>query len=129
MPCGYYMDAPPTPLDLEFDQPLRYRAWWLLALMSGQMHEHVSRHLPAQSRWRRVNAPEGMDESALPLLIENELGGPLSLDVMLTDWLLDSADEAAALFWEIVVLVREIRKVASQSGAMSDNSNASAKDK
>jgi hypothetical protein len=81
------------------------------------------------SRWRRVHAHEETDDSALPLLIENELGGPMRLDVVLTDWLLDSVEETAALFWEIVVLVREIRRVAPQCLAMPDNSIAFAKDK
>jgi len=125
MPCGYYMEAPQTPLDLASDQPLRHRAWWLLALISGQMHEHVSRRLPVQSPWRRAHAQE--DESPLALLIENELGGPLGWDVMLTDWLLDPADEAAALFWELVVLVRHLRGAAPQRFAIPDHSNPSAK--
>lgn len=96
--------------------------------MSGQMHEQVSRQLPAKSRWAQAQVHDEMSESELPLLIENELGGPLTLDAVLTDWLLDSTDEAAALFWEIVVLVREIRKLASQRPAMPDTANAFAQD-
>ena len=129
MPCGYYMEAPQVPLDLASDKPLRHRAWWLLALISGQMHEQVIRHLPAPSRWCRVHAQEGIDESELPLLIENELGGPLDWDVMLTDWLLDPVDEAAAVFWELVVLVRHIRGAAPQSFAIAGRPNPSAKEK
>ena len=127
MPCGYYMEAPPTPLDLEPDQPLRHRAWWVLALMSGQMHEEVSRHLPAQSRWAQAHVQDELSDSELPLLIENELGGFLTLDAVLTDWLLDSTDDAASLFWEIVVLVREIRKLAPTRVAIPDTSNAFAR--
>ena len=118
MPCGYYMEAPQVPLDLEPDKPLRHRAWWLLALISGQMHEHVRRQLPVQSSWRRVHAEESGDETALALLIENELGGSLGLDMLLTDWLLDPADEAAAVFWEVVVLVRHVRGAAPQRFAI-----------
>jgi len=127
-PHGFFMEIPATPLDLDPARPLRHRGWWLLALISGQMHEHVSRHLPAQSHWRRIHTHEGGIESALPLLIENELAGPVSFDVMLTDWLLDPADEAAALFWEIVALVRNSGELARQSFAMRDYSNPSAKD-
>ena len=97
---------------------MRHRAWWLLALISGQMHEHVRRQLPVQSSWRRVHAEESGDETALALLIENELGGSLGLDMLLTDWLLDPADEAAAVFWEVVVLVRHVRGAAPQRFAI-----------
>lgn len=128
MPCGYYMEAPQAPIDLDPDKPFRHRAWWLLALISGQMHEHVSRRLPVQSSWRRVHAGESRDETALALLIENELGGALGLDVTLTDWLLDPADEAAAVFWELVVLVRRLRGAEPQRFAIPDHSNPSAKD-
>ena len=95
--------------------------------MSGQMHEEVSRHLPAQSRWAQAHVQDELSDSELPLLIENELGGFLTLDAVLTDWLLDSTDDAASLFWEIVVLVREIRKLAPTRVAIPDTSNAFAR--
>jgi ParB family protein of integrating conjugative element (PFGI_1 class) len=129
MPCGYYMEAPQVPLDLASDKPLRHRAWWLLALISGQMHEQMIWRLPAPSHWRRVHTQESIDESELPLLIENELGGPLDWDVMLTDWLLDPVDEAAAVFSELVVLVRHIRGAVPQSFAIAGHPNPSAKEK
>lgn len=112
--CGYYMEPPQTPLDLEPDQPLRRWAWWLLALLCGQMDEEVTRGLPDISAWRRLCLSEGEDESALPLLLENELAGPVSLDAMLTDWLADPADEAATLFCEILTLVRSLRAALPQ---------------
>jgi ParB family protein of integrating conjugative element (PFGI_1 class) len=128
MPCGYYIEAPQVPLDLDPDKPLRHRAWWLLALISGQMDERVSQRLPVQSSWRRVHAGESGDETAFALLIENELGGALGLDVLLADWLLDPTDEAAAVFWELVVLVRHVRGAAPQRFAIPDYSNASKDD-
>ena len=112
--CGYYMEPPQTPLDLEPDKPLRRWAWWLLALLCGQMREDVSRRLPETSGWRRLCLCEGEDEDALPLLLENELAGPVSLDAMLTDWLTDPADEAATLFCEILTLVRSLRAALPQ---------------
>ena len=102
--CGYYMEAPQTRLDLEPDKPLRRWAWWLLALLSGQMREDVSRRLPETSRWRHLFLSEGEDEDALPLVLENELAGPVSLDLMFADWLTDPGDEAATLLCEILTL-------------------------
>lgn len=112
--CGYYMEPPQIPLDLQLDKPLRRWAWWLLALLCGQMHEEVSRRLPDASGWRRLRLCEGEDESALPLLLENELAGPVNLDVMLTDWLVDPRDQAATLFCEILTSVRSLRAALPQ---------------
>jgi len=112
--CGYYMEPPPIPLDLQLDKPLRRWAWWLLALLCGQMHEDVSRRLPDSSAWRRLRLCNGEDDSALPLLLEQELAGPVNLDVMLADWLVDPRDEAATLFCEILTSVRSLRAAAAQ---------------
>ena len=119
--CGYYMEAPQTPLDLAPDKPLRRWAWWLLALLSGQMREDVSRRLPENSHWRRLRACEGGDEDALPLLLETELAGPVSLDVIFTDWLTDPGDEAATLFCEILTLVRSLRAALPQRFSSPDD--------
>ncbi|MDP2708310.1 MAG: hypothetical protein Q8O70_12530, partial [Burkholderiales bacterium] len=121
--CGYYMEPPQTPLDLEPDQSLRRWAWWLLALLCGQMSEDVSRRLPDTSDWRRLCLCEDEDECALPLLLENELAGPVNLDVMLTDWLADPADEAATLFCEILTLVRRLRAAMPQRDSMPEDGN------
>lgn len=107
--CGYYMEAPEIPVDLEPDKPLRRWAWWLLALLSGQMRADVSRQLPETSRWRHLFLTEAVDEGALPLLLENELAAPLSLDLMFVDWLTDPQDEAATLLCEILNSVRSLR--------------------
>ena len=78
------------------------------------MREDVSRRLPENSHWRRLRVCEGEDEDALPLLLETELAGPVSLDVMLTDWLTDPGDEAATLLCEILTLVRSLRPALPQ---------------
>ena len=96
-------------LDFAPDQAVKRWAWWLLALLSGQMREDVSQRLPDISRWRRLRLGEAEDESALPLLFENELAGPVNLDEMFMDWLIDPTDEAATLFSEILASMRSLR--------------------
>jgi ParB family protein of integrating conjugative element (PFGI_1 class) len=72
LPLGYYMEAAPLPQDEE--QDLRGPLWWLLAAASGQMDPNLARGLPEASRWRRVYLREaGMDESAYPYLVEDDL--------------------------------------------------------
>ena len=121
--CGYNMEPPQTPLDLEPDQPLRRWGWWLLALLCGQMREDVSRRLPDISAWRRLCLSEVEDEGALSLLLENELAGPVNLDVMLTDWLTDPADEAATLLCEILTLVRSLRAATPQRDSILEDAD------
>lgn len=72
LPLGYYMEAAPLPQDEE--QDLRGTLWWLLAAASGQMDPGLAGNLPEASRWRRVYLREaGMDESAYPFLVEDDL--------------------------------------------------------
>lgn len=72
LPLGYYMEAAPLPQDEE--QDLRGTLWWLLAAASGQMDPNLALSLPEASRWRRVYLREaGMDESAYPFLVEDDL--------------------------------------------------------
>jgi ParB family protein of integrating conjugative element (PFGI_1 class) len=71
---------------------LEERARSLLALVSRQFDESVRSQLS--------EAP-GMNDG-------NPLA-PMMLDGWFLDWLLDGRDEAAAAFWEIAALVRELR--------------------
>ena len=72
LPLGYYMEAGPLPQDEDMD--LRRTLWWLLAVASGQMDPDLARSIPESSRWRRVYLREaGMDESAYPILVEDDL--------------------------------------------------------
>ena len=112
--CGYYMEPPQTPLDLEPDEPLRRWAWWLLALLCGQMREDVSRRLPDTSGWRQLRLGDGEDGSTVSLLLEEELAGPVKLDLAFTDWLMDPANEAATSFCEILTSVRSMRAASPQ---------------
>ena len=107
--CGYYMEAPVEALDARGNQPLRRRAWWLLALVCGQMDPAVVRELPESSRWRRANGEYRGDDEELSHLIDDVLGGPLHFDAELADWLLDPSDELATLFWELVLDARELK--------------------
>lgn len=72
MPLGYYMEAAPLPQDenLETARAL----WWLLACASGQLDPELAQRLPGGSRWRRVYLQEaGVDESAYPIMVEDDL--------------------------------------------------------
>ena len=72
LPLGYYMEAGALPQDEDLD--LRRTLWWLLAVASGQMDPDLARSIPESSRWRRVYLREaGMDESAYPILVEDDL--------------------------------------------------------
>lgn len=72
LPLGYYMEAGSLPQDEDMDR--RRTLWWLLAVASGQMDPDLARSIPEASRWRRVYLREaGMDESAYPILVEDDL--------------------------------------------------------
>jgi len=72
LPLGYYMEAAPLPQDE--DMEIRRTLWWLLAAASGQLDSDLAQRLPESSRWRRVTLREGgMDESAYPFMVEDDL--------------------------------------------------------
>jgi ParB family protein of integrating conjugative element (PFGI_1 class) len=72
LPLGYYMEAAPLPQDE--DMEIRRTLWWLLAAASGQLDTELAQRLPESSRWRRVTLREGgMDESAYPFMVEDDL--------------------------------------------------------
>jgi ParB family protein of integrating conjugative element (PFGI_1 class) len=72
LPLGYYMEAAPLPQDE--DMEIRRTLWWLLATASGQLDTDLAQRLPESSRWRRVTLREGgMDESAFPFMVEDDL--------------------------------------------------------
>ncbi|MBE0625798.1 MAG: hypothetical protein IH606_13405 [Burkholderiales bacterium] len=79
-PLGYVMDAPLITADGDAQQPLRDRAWWLLALISGQLDE---------------GAPASRPDACV-------------FDAGVLGWLLDANDEAAGVFWDVVALVRAL---------------------
>jgi len=72
MPLGYYMEAAPLPQDA--DSEITSVLWWFLACASGQLDPALAQRLPVGSRWRRVYLQEaGMDESAYPFMVEDDL--------------------------------------------------------
>ncbi|MBE0613757.1 MAG: ParB N-terminal domain-containing protein [Burkholderiales bacterium] len=113
-PLGYYMEMLPTPSGEEGQPRLELRAWWLLALVSGQFHPSVRASLPDASRWRRLATKEDADDKETPSLIESDLPAVMQLDAEFFDWLLDGHDEVAVTFWEIVNLARELRSATPQ---------------
>lgn len=80
-PLGYDLDALPVADDGE-PPPDRHRAWRLLALLSGQ--------LDADARGDRSNS-----------------GAESPSDAAMLRWLLDSHDEAAGIFWNVLTLARQ----------------------
>ena len=123
-PLGYYVEMLPAPVGEEGQPRLEQRAWWLLALVSGQFHQGVRASLPDASRWRRLAAKESDDDKETPGLIENDMPAVMQLDAEFFDWLLDGHDEVAVTFWEIVNLARELRSATPQRIEVSEQPNA-----
>lgn len=82
---------------LAAQQRLEERARSLLALISRQLDDGVRDQL-----------------AELPGLKAADAAGLMALDGQFLDWLLDGRDPAAAAFWEIATLVRELRSRESQ---------------
>lgn len=78
--------------ELAARQGLEERARSLLAQVSRQLDDSVRAQLPKATGLRDTNSP-----------------APIPLDGQFLDWLLDGRDQAAAAFWEIATLVRELR--------------------
>jgi len=78
--------------ELAVQQGLEERARSLLALVAGQLDGSVRGQLPE-----------------VPGLTEANIAAPITLDGQFLDWLLDGRDQAAAAFWDIATVVRELR--------------------
>lgn len=83
--------------ELAAQQGLEERARSLLALVSRQLDDGVRGQLPEAMASQGPHSP-----------------APTALDGQFLDWLLDGRDPAAAAFWEIAILVRELRSGGSQ---------------
>ena len=123
-PLGYYVKMLPTPIAEDRQSRLEHRAWWLLALVSGQTHPSVRARLPEASRWRRVAAKEGHNDEDSPGLLDSGMPAVMQLDAEFFDWMLDAQDEVATTFWEIVNLARKLRSATPQQVETSDKPNA-----
>jgi len=102
-PLGYYMDALPVAADGDSISPGREQAWWLLALLAGQLG-----HSPS------VAVPEGSAEGGPGTAHKagRALGNPPSpfaFDAAFFGWLVNAHDETASAFWNVLALVRESR--------------------
>lgn len=80
-PLGYDLDALPVANDGE-PPPDSHRAWRLLALLAGQLDD--------DARGDRGNSGAGSPS-----------------DAAILRWLLDSHDEAAGIFWNVLTLARQ----------------------
>jgi hypothetical protein len=84
------MESPPAGEDHGAEPLAHQRAWWLLAAAAGQLDDAAT--MPAADS----------ETGVLPVQ------GP-ALDAQFVGWLLDPGDEAAAAFWRMAGLVRELR--------------------
>jgi len=81
-PLGYYLDVLSVADDGDPPPSDRHRAWRLLALLAGQLDD--------DARGDRSNSGAGSPSDAAMLR-----------------WLLDSHDEAAGIFWNVLTLARQ----------------------
>lgn len=80
---GYYMDALPAPIESGAQATVEHKAWWLLALLSGQLDD----------------ATDG--SSSAP-------ASPFPSDTAFLGWLIDPHDATASAFWEVLTRAREV---------------------
>lgn len=102
-PQGYYMDALPAPDDKESEPRSRRQAWWLLAIVAGQLDHPISVAAPeatAENESGSRDEPRGPNGGA-----EN----PLPFDAAFFGWLIDAADDASVALWNLLALARESR--------------------
>lgn len=81
-PLGYYMDAPSAPIESGARATVEHKAWWLLALLSGQLDD----------------ASDGLPSG---------LSSPFPSDSAFLGWLIDPHDATASAFWEVLTRARE----------------------
>ena len=81
-PLGYYMDAPPASIESGTRATVEHKAWWLLALLSGQLDD----------------ASDGLPSG---------LSSPFPSDSAFLGWLIDPHDATASAFWEVLTRARE----------------------
>ena len=110
MPSGYFVEAPADGQAIDADhRALRYGAWWILAMHSGQIDGSYSDRMPTDSLWRQAQRMEAdEDENALAWLIETVLGSPIGL-VELGQWLTDCPGPALEAYQDLVIAIRHLR--------------------
>lgn len=89
-PLGFYMNRAPVVGDEKFPPPNRHQAWWLLAVVAGQLDHSVS-----------MAVPEGSTQP--------DRATPFAFDTGFVNWLVDAHDQTASAFWHVLTLVRESR--------------------
>lgn len=112
-PLGYYMDGLTIPTHGDTPLPIRQRAWWLLALASGQFDASTM-----------ITAPEGLtgdgsgNHDAVACRVQINLPAAISFDNAFFGWLVDAQDEMASACWDVLTLVRALRPSTSKSHGM-----------
>ena len=76
------MDALPAPVESGARATVEHKAWWLLALLSGQLDD----------------ASDGLPSG---------LSSPFPSDSAFLGWLIDPHDATASAFWEVLTRARE----------------------
>ena len=92
-PLGYFMDAPSAGLGADSQGGPRQRAWWLLALLSGQLDEVIT-----------LGEPDHSGQHHPVCGCADNAGA-----VAFRDWLFDPHDQAARAFSNLVGLIRALR--------------------
>lgn len=112
-PMGYYMDGLSIPVDGDTPPPIRQRAWWLLALASGQF-----------DAFAMATAPKGFtgngsgNHDAVAGRVQGNLPVAISFDNAFFGWLVDAQDEMASACWNVLTLVRALRPSTSKRHGM-----------
>lgn len=115
---GYLVEALPNRDEAVVSQRLRHRAWCLLALISGQLEKDSLRPVHDDSCAAHRAAHADVD------LMEKEPLKTIVLDDGFLPWLLDSQDDAAGAFWQIVTLVRGLQSSIAPAGLCPDKTRS-----
>ncbi len=102
-PLGYYIDALPLPDDKESEPPSQRQAWWLLAVVAGQLDHPIS---VAALEGAAEDDP-GSNDKAGPVLRSPE--NSFAFDTLFFGWLIDATDTTSVALWNLLALAREFR--------------------
>lgn len=111
-PLGYCMDALPIPTDGDPPTASRQRAWWLLAIVSGQLDHAASACAQDGSTAGDPGTNDGAGRAP------GNPPPPFAFDAAFVGWLVDAHDETASAFWNVLALARELRALASRARAI-----------
>ena len=112
-PLGYYMDGLTIPEHGDTPLPIRQRAWWLLALASGQFDDSAIATVP-----ERFAGDDSGNHDVVAGRAQVNLAAAISFDNAFFGWLVDAKDEMASACWNVLTLVRALRPSTSKRYGM-----------